>query len=313
MSTALAGLALGAAAGTGLFLAVTGTPLTRKPSLDARLAPYLRDTPRPSRLLHERPALTPFPTFERLLGPVLADLSKAVERWVGGLTSVRRRLEQVGGEVSVEQFRAEQVLWGGFGLAAAIGLALLSVGFGTGTSPVALLVSAGLFTVVGVLGRDRYLTRQVAQREERMLEEFPTIAELLALAVTAGEGPVGALERVTRISAGELSRELGRALADARAGSSLVQALEGIAHRTSLAPLARFVDGVAIAVERGTPLAEVLRAQAVDVREAGKRRLLESAGRREIAMMVPVVFLVLPVTVLFALFPGFYGLRLVAG
>ena len=81
----------------------------------------------------------------------------------------------------------------------------------------------------------------------------------------------------------------------------------GIAVRTSLPPLARFVDGVAIAVERGTPLAEVLRAQAVDVREAGKRALLEAGGRKEIAMMVPVVFLVLPVTVLFALFPGFYG------
>ena len=41
-----------------------------------------------------------------------------------------------------------------------------------------------------------------------------------------------------------------------------------------------------------------------DVREAGKRRLLEAGGRKEIAMMVPVVFLVLPVTVLFALYPG---------
>jgi tight adherence protein C len=313
VSTALAGVGLGVVGGTGLFLALTGTPLTRKPRLDARLAPYVRDTPRPSRLLHERPALTPFPTFERLLGPVLGDLIKAVERWVGGLTSVRRRLEQVGGEMTVEQFRAEQVLWGGFGLAAAFALALLSVVTGSGTNPVALLVSAGMFTILGVLGRDRWLTREVSKREERMLEEFPTIAELLALAVTAGEGPVGALERVTRISAGELSRELGRALAEARAGASLVQALEGIARRTSLAPLARFVDGVAIAVERGTPLAEVLRAQAVDVREAGKRALLESAGRREIGMMVPVVFLVLPVTVLFALFPGFYGLRLVAG
>jgi tight adherence protein C len=77
--------------------------------------------------------------------------------------------------------------------------------------------------------------------------------------------------------------------------------------------LARFVDGVAVAVERGTPLAEVMRAQAVDVREAGKRALLESAGRREIGMMVPVVFFVLPVTVVFALVPGFYGLQLVAG
>ena len=313
MTPGLTGVLLGALGGTGLYLAVTGTPLTRRPGLDARLAPYLRDAPRPSRLLTERQALTPFPTLERLLGPVLGDLTKAVDKWVGGLTSVRRRLEQAGGTTTVEQFRAEQVLWGGFGLAGAFALAVLSVVSGAGTNPLALLVSAGLFTVLGVLARDRWLTREVRQREERMLEEFPTIAELLALAVTAGEGPVGALERVTRISAGELSRELGRALADARAGASLVQALEGIAARTSLAPLARFVDGVAIAVERGTPLAEVLRAQAVDVREAGKRALLESAGRREIAMMVPVVFLVLPVTVLFALFPGFYGLSLVAG
>jgi tight adherence protein C len=52
----------------------------------------------------------------------------------------------------------------------------------------------------------------------------------------------------------------------------------------------------------------VLRAQAVDVREAGKRGLLESGGRKEIGMMVPVVFLVLPVTVVFALFPGIVGL-----
>jgi len=140
-----------------------------------------------------------------------------------------------------------------------------------------------------------------------MLQEFPTVAELLALAVTAGEGAIGALERVTRVSRGELARELSRALADARSGASLVEALEGVATRTSLPPLSRFVDGIAIAVERGTPLADVLRAQAVDVREAGKRALLEAGGRKEIAMMVPVVFLVLPVTVVFALFPGFFG------
>ena len=49
------------------------------------------------------------------------------------------------------------------------------------------------------------------------------------------------------------------------------------------------------------------------MREAGRRSLLESAGKREIAMMVPVVFLVLPVTLLFALFPGFYGLSFMSG
>ena len=310
MSAAL-GTAVGAVAAGGLLLAAAGTPWARRPTLRDRLDPYLRDAPRPSRLLARTDALTPFPTLERLLRPVLSEAMQFVERWVGGIASVRRRLEQLGDGMSVEQFRAEQVIWGAFGLAAALGLGALQVLGGAGPEPVAALISAALFTGGGVLARDRWLTRQVTQREQRMLEEFPTVAELLALAVTAGEGPVGALERVHRISTGELSKELGRALGEARSGASLVQALDGIARRTSLGPLARFVDGVAIAVERGTPLAEVLRAQAVDVREAGRRQLLQTAGKREIAMMVPVVFLVLPVTLLFALFPGFYGLSFV--
>ena len=59
-----------------------------------------------------------------------------------------------------------------------------------------------------------------------------------------------------------------------------------------------------MAIQRGTPLGEVLRAQAADARESARQSLIEEGGRREITMMVPVVFLVLPVTVLFAVFPG---------
>ena len=142
-----------------------------------------------------------------------------------------------------------------------------------------------------------------------MLAEFPTVAELLALAVSAGEGAAGALDRVCRLSTGELSLELGACLADARAGASLPVALQGLADRTGLPSLARFVDGIVVAVERGTPLAEVLRAQAQDVREAGRRQVMEEGGRKEIAMMIPVVFLVLPVAVLFAVYPGVTALH----
>ena len=75
--------------------------------------------------------------------------------------------------------------------------------------------------------------------------------------------------------------------------------------------VARFAEGMAVAIERGTPLAGVLHAQAADVREAGRRALIESGARKEILMMVPVVFLVLPVTVVFAFWPGVVGLHLV--
>jgi tight adherence protein C len=36
---------------------------------------------------------------------------------------------------------------------------------------------------------------------------------------------------------------------------------------------------------------------------------VETGGRKEVLMMVPVVFLILPVTVLFAIFPGLAVLR----
>jgi tight adherence protein C len=310
MTPSVLGAGLGLLAATGVGLAVMVSPPMRRPRLDDRLAPYLTDTPRPSRLLIDRRTLTPFPTVERLLGPVVRDLAGWVDRSIGGTVSVRRRLDQAGRDVTVEQFRVEQVIWGTGGLFAGLALAVLSAVRGSHTNPLGFLILAAVLTIAGVLLRDRTLTNEVSRREARMIREFPTIAELLALAVGAGEGPVGALERVTRLSHGELSRELGRALADARAGASVVTALEGMAARTSLPALARFVDGMAIAVERGTPLAEVLRAQATDVREEGRRALLEAGGRKEIAMLVPVVFLVLPVTVVFALFPGFFSLRL---
>lgn len=137
-----------------------------------------------------------------------------------------------------------------------------------------------------------------------MLAEFPSLAELMALAVSAGESTTGALERICRTAQGELAGEFALVLAATRAGRPLVEALQDFSNRTRLAPLARFVDGITVAVQRGTPLADVLRAQAQDVRDLAKRELMESAGKKEIAMMVPLVFGVLPLTVLFAVYPG---------
>lgn len=308
----LLGALLGCSVGIGAWLVVVRLPWLRRPSLDARLAPYVRDA-RPSRLLPPPdPAETgPLRILEWLLSPILADAVSWLERLSGGSCTVRRRLDQLGGHATVEQFRAEQVVWGVLGTLAGAGLGLPAVTGGSGHLPVpplvALVVIGGL---LGVLGRDQWLSSQVRRREHLMLAEFPTVAELLALSVGAGEGAVGALERVSRTCRGELSAELRRSLADARAGATLVQALEGLARRTSLSSLARFVDGVAVAVERGTPLGDVLRAQAQDVRELTRRRLIEAGGRKEILMMVPVVFFVLPVTVLFAVFPGFAVLDL---
>jgi tight adherence protein C len=301
----MSGAVVGVLLATGVLIVLRAAPPMRPIRLVERIAPYLGDAVVPSKLL-ARPAATsaPFVVIRRLFGPIVGDLISFVDRVAGGSSSVRRRLRGLGANTTVEEFRFEQVVWSAL---AAIGAGVFTtlLGLARGHVDVVLVAGAGLVGLVcGVVGRDWWLTHQLARREEAMLAEFPVIADLLALTVVAGEAPSEALVRVCRLTRGELAVDIDSALARARSGTPLVRALSDLAESTTLEPFSRFIDGMVVAIERGTPMAEVLRAQAADVREVGKRALLESGGRKEITMMIPVVFLLLPITVLFALYPG---------
>ncbi len=284
------GAVLGLSGALGVVTAVRAAPPLRRPGLEERLGPYLRDTPTPSRLLAlADPLSSQLGVVARLLGPVLGDAVGGLQRIVGGDRSVRRRLAALGSSQRVEDFRVEQVVWAAIGLLSGVLLSALAAVVLGRVDLLSSAVAVGTGVIGGVFGCDWWLSARVRRREEALLAEFPVIAELLALAVGAGEGPVAAIERVCRLSRGELSRDLEMMLGEARAGAPLIAALQSMSERSSLEPLSRFVDGLIVAIERGTPLADVLRAQAGDVRETRKRALLESGGRREIAMMVPIV------------------------
>lgn len=296
----LCGLVLG----TGLWLVVVRLPVMRPISLTERITPQLRAVDARSRLLADTPAdITPFGPLERILRPLLADAVSWSHRFSPATATLARRLEQAGHARTTTEFRAQQLLWAAGGLAGSTLVMVLLAASGSVNVPLAVIIILGC-AVLGPVGRDYALSVEITRREARMLAEFPSLAELMALAVSAGESTTGALERICRTAAGELSEEFALVLAATRAGRPLVEALQDLSHRTRLAPLARFVDGITVAVQRGTPLADVLRAQAQDVRDVAKRDLMESAGKKEIAMMVPLVFGVLPLTVLFAVYPG---------
>lgn len=290
------GAIAGALLGLGLLVLLSARRRAR-PALAARLAPHLRDgRARPADIEAVR---GPVGALVRVAGPVLRDGAAVLEKLGSTGESIRTRLHRLGSRASVEQFRLEQALWAAGGLALALLLALV---LRPGLPVVALLLVIG--TLGGAVARDQVLTRQVAARQERWQEQLPDVAELLALAVGAGESATGALDRVAATAHGELADEIRAVVHDTRAGTPLTAALGDLASRTGVPAVARFAEGVAVAVERGTPLAEVLRAQAADARAARRRELMELGGKKEISMMAPVVFLILPVTVLFALFPG---------
>lgn len=307
-SVAGASALIGVACGLGLWTLLGALPRFRRADLIDRVAPFLQDVSEPAREHMRGRIVDPLPLLGAFASPLVARLRTSLDRVLGGASRIRLALRQSGSEGTLERFRLEQLAWG----SAALGIGVIGVVLLSATRGLALPGQIALPLVCalgGVLLRDRALRWRAAARMRRIASEFPTVLEFLTLSLSAGEGVFDGIRRVVRASSGELARELDRAVVLVGAGVPVADALERVANELGHPPLVRTVDHIRGALERGAPLADVLRAQAADARDAAKRELLESAGRREIAMLVPLIMLVLPITIIFALYPGLFVIR----
>ena len=301
----LAGLGLG----TGLWLLVSMTPRLGRPRLATRLAPYLVDVSAEARAMTTSRRSDPLPVVGALLAPLAESGRGMLATVLGGETIIRTRLRQSGSALTVQGHRTRQLFGALLGAASGIALAILVARDGVPFVPAALgAVAAG--GIGGIAAVDALLAHAARRRSARIAEEFPTVVEFLALSVAAGESILEALRRVARTGSGELAGELDRVVQRAAAGQPLAAALAELRDGLAVPAVSRLIDQVLAALDRGTPLAEVLRAHALDARDESKRRLLEAAGTREVAMLVPLVMLILPVTVIFAVWPGLMVLQL---
>lgn len=301
-------VALGIVAGIGLWIIVARLPRLGRLPLAERIAPYLVDVSAEARRTLAVRSNDPSGPLGVLVVPGLARLRIWVGRLLGGNEVIAKRLRQAGRADSVDQFRGQQLVWAGAGLATGGAVAIVAPGV-AGAPLVVRVVIPLLAAVLGAVAKDWLLQRAARRRLARLSEELPTMLEFLTLCLTAAESLPDAIRRISRIGAGELAGELASVLSAVGAGVPLATALRDLRDGLDHPALSRALDQALGALERGAPLAAVFRAQAGDVREEMKRSLLELAGRKEIAMLVPLVFLILPVTILFALFPGYLVLQ----
>jgi tight adherence protein C len=155
----------------------------------------------------------------------------------------------------------------------------------------------------GQLVLDR-VRSEFSPKLERVLFELPEIIDLLVISLRAGHGIYRSFTSVIPRSDGTLARELAQVIRAVEFGAAFGSELKEVPKTLPHPQVSEFVNKVLISLERGSPLAHMLSEQGLSVREEIKSRLLKQAGRNETRMLIPLVFLILPITVLFAIYPS---------
>ncbi|NYJ31256.1 type II secretion system F family protein [Galbitalea soli] len=300
---------LGLVGGVGLWMLITLVPRLNRPRLLGRVAPYVVDVSPGARDLLDWRARDPLPVLTATVGPAVATITALLAGIRGADDQLAARLRQAGDATETRRFRARQLMWALLGVGGGGALAVTWSLFAPAPLALQLLIVV-VSGAIAFLAPEWLLQFRARGRLRRMTEELPTLLEFLTLSLSAGEGIFDAVRRVSRLSSGELASELRGVVGDVAAGIPFATSLTTLGRDLRLDPLSRLIDQLTAALDRGSPLVDVLRAQAQDCRDHAKRELIESAGRKEIAMLLPLVFLILPTTIVIAIYPGIAVLRL---
>jgi tight adherence protein C len=185
-------------------------------------------------------------------------------------------------------------------LVAVLGLAALSVAVGAalGWSASRIALVALVAGVLGAVAPDLWLRSRISSRKHTIVRELPDMLDMLTISVEAGLGFDSALAKLVRTSRGPLAEEFGRVLQEIQAGSSRKEALRAMAERVDTPELSTFVASIIQADMFGVSIVQVLRAQSADMRLRRRQRAEEVAQRAPVKMVFPIVFCILPATLI---------------
>lgn len=166
-------------------------------------------------------------------------------------------------------------------------------------------ISFSIFMGIGAyLIYDRHLSSLVKERRTVIESEFPAVVEMLTLAIAAGETPISAFARIADRSDAFLAKEFAKVVQQVRLGGPFHEALDEMGRNLKSASIRRFIDALVMALVRGAPIVEVLHRHVAEARINQRNLVMDKAGKAETSMMIPIVFLILPISVLFALWPS---------
>lgn len=141
-------------------------------------------------------------------------------------------------------------------------------------------------------------------------EELSSILQMVSIMISAGESPVASLRYISERSDGILPKLISQELENLESEGSLIKTLDFLSISTGSKQVRRLGNSIQVAIDRGSPLRQVIQNQVTSLNKEIHTQLLKKSGKSEIALLIPVVFLILPVSILFAIWPSIYSLNL---
>lgn len=237
------------------------------------------------------------PPMIRVFGPVVERMAEVLGGIIDAASgeTLSLRLRHAGfSDIGPEQYRMRQLAYtlGGLALGVFVGLTVMrSIG------GVALM--AVCFGFPGSVIQRSRVERAIESRRDRMRSEVYTVAQLLAVHVRTGHGPVEAVRAVCAMGRGPVVSELREALAWIGGGTSPQRAYEKLAESTAEPTAGRLYRLLSASSRTGGDIGKALLAISNDLRAARREELARRAVKHGAAMLLPLILFIAPVMVLF--------------
>lgn len=150
----------------------------------------------------------------------------------------------------------------------------------------------------------------MSKRELQVKHQVAQFSTLLAVAAESGLSLVGSLYETFSNASGEVATRFKRLLAALELGGNIFDELALIRSKVGHGAVADLVVKLQVSLQFGSPLSEQLMQFAQSLRQQVAQQQLMQATKKENLMLMPLVFLILPVTVLFAVFPAIQYLNI---
>ena len=169
-----------------------------------------------------------------------------------------------------------------------------------------LLKMAGIviFTLLGYTIPSTQVNAMAGKRQRTIQKQLADVMDLLTISVEAGLGFDAALSQVVKNVPGPLAEEMARLLQEIQIGVSRADAFRHLGERTNVPELEGFVLSMIQADLFGVSIANVLRAQAKELRLKRRQRAEEIAQKIPVKLLFPMIFMVLPALFIIVLGPG---------